>query len=332
MKLSIIVPVYNVEKYVERCLESLCGLEIENEIIVVNDGSTDNSLKAVQEFREKNQSENIIIIDQENRGLSEARNTGLRRACGEYVSFVDSDDFVSREEYRKIISRMAEERLDVLIGNGIYYFEENSPKNSVFGRSEKLREIGVRTGEEWLLALEKYGSYRAEVWDDIYRREFLLSNSLFFKPGRLHEDEVFTVEVLLSAQKVGYADIAFYNYFQSNSGSIMSKKSLKNHTDMIKNIEDLLEKSKNVKNRDTEKFIKNRAFSFFRRLLFDVYEDYRDEFEEIYRKYREFYKKYRFYENVSRKTRRKAKMLYYSYRFYHFRQSVKYRYKKMLKK
>ena len=99
MKLSIIVPVYNVEKYIEKCLNSLCNPEIEKEIIIVNDGSTDSSLKIVEEFKKNHDKENIIIISQENKGLSEARNTGLRKAKGEYVSFIDSDDFVNNKLY-----------------------------------------------------------------------------------------------------------------------------------------------------------------------------------------------------------------------------------------
>ena len=106
LKLSIIVPVYNVEKYVEKCLESLCGLKIENEIIVVNDGTKDSSLEIVERFKENHKNENIIIISQENQGLSEARNNGLKAAKGEYISFIDSDDFVDTENYEKFINEV----------------------------------------------------------------------------------------------------------------------------------------------------------------------------------------------------------------------------------
>ena len=101
LKLSIIVPVYNVEKYLERCLKSLCGLKIENEIIIINDGTKDGSLEIAERFRENHKNENIIIISQENQGLSEARNNGLKVAKGEYISFIDSDDFVDTENYEK---------------------------------------------------------------------------------------------------------------------------------------------------------------------------------------------------------------------------------------
>ena len=113
LKLSIIVPVYNVEKYVEKCLESLCGLKIENEIIVVNDGTKDSSLEIVERFKENHKNENIIIISQENQGLSEARNNGLKAAKGEYISFIDSDDFVDTENYEKFINEVTEDKVDI---------------------------------------------------------------------------------------------------------------------------------------------------------------------------------------------------------------------------
>lgn len=128
IKLSIVVPVYNVEKYIERCLKSLCELNIENEIIVVNDGSIDSSVQIVEKFKEKYINENIIIVNQENKGLSGARNTGIRKANGEYISFIDSDDFVDTEKYKEIINKTIENNLDVGLGNGIYYYEKNIDK------------------------------------------------------------------------------------------------------------------------------------------------------------------------------------------------------------
>ena len=126
LKLSIIVPVYNVEKYVEKCLESLCGLKIENEIIVVNDGTKDSSLEIVERFKENHKNENIIIISQENQGLSEARNNGLKAAKGEYISFIDSDDFVDTENYEKFINEVIEDKVDIGIGRYKKIIEKNN--------------------------------------------------------------------------------------------------------------------------------------------------------------------------------------------------------------
>ena len=116
LKLSIIVPVYNVERYLEKCLKSLCGLNIENEIIIINDGTKDSSLEIAEKFRENHKNENIKIISQKNQGLSEARNNGLKVAKGEYISFIDSDDFVDTENYEQFINETIKDKVDIGIG------------------------------------------------------------------------------------------------------------------------------------------------------------------------------------------------------------------------
>ena len=253
MKLSIIVPVYNVEKYIEKCLNSLCNLETENEIIIVNDGSTDSSLKIVEEFKKNYDNENIIIISQENKGLSEARNTGLRKAKGEYVSFIDSDDFVDKKLYEMMIKEVIKDKVDYGIGKYSYCYENTDKKqyndNEIKEIIGKFQSNPLKKGKEWLKILKKEDKYGPEVWDDIYKREFLVKNNLFFKPDRLHEDEIFTLEVFLKAEKVKYYAIPFYCYLQREN-SIMKTQKVKNFTDMQKNIfdmEKLLSEEKNDK-------------------------------------------------------------------------------------
>ena len=112
LKLSIIIPVYNVEKYLEKCLNSLCGLKIENEIIIINDGTKDSSLEIAEKFKKNHKNENILIISQENQGLSEARNNGMKIAKGEYISFIDSDDFVDTGNYEKFVNDFVKKNSD----------------------------------------------------------------------------------------------------------------------------------------------------------------------------------------------------------------------------
>ncbi|MBF4806104.1 MAG: glycosyltransferase, partial [Pseudoleptotrichia goodfellowii] len=253
MKLSIIIPVYNVEKYIEKCLNSLCNLETENEIIVVNDGSTDFSLKIAEEFKKNHDNENIIIISQENKGLSEARNTGLRKAKGEYVSFIDSDDFVDKKLYEMMIKEVIKDKVDYGIGKYSYCYENDDKKqyndNEIKDIIGKFQLNPLKKGKEWLKILKKEDKYGPEVWDDIYKREFLVKNNLFFKPDRLHEDEIFTLEAFLKAERVKYYAIPFYCYLQREN-SIMKTQKVKNFTDMQKNIfdmENLLSEEKNDK-------------------------------------------------------------------------------------
>ena len=215
LKLSIIVPVYNVEKYVEKCLESLCGLRIENEIIVVNDGTKDSSLEIVERFKENHKNENIIIISQENQGLSEARNNGLKAAKGEYISFIDSDDFVDTENYEKFINEVIEDKVDIGIGRYKKIIEKNNGTELECVTEIRNYDKGeIRTGKEYFDIMYRNDMHGPEVWDDIFRREFLLENGIFFKKGRMHEDEIFTAETLLKASKVRFYGIYYYNYLQ----------------------------------------------------------------------------------------------------------------------
>jgi len=205
LKLSIIVPVYNVEKYVEKCLESLCGLRIENEIIVVNDGTKDSSLEIVERFKENHKNENIIIISQENLGLSEARNNGLKAAKGEYISFIDSDDFVDTENYEKFINEVIEDKVDIGIGRYKKIIEKNNGTELECVTEIRNYDKGeIRTGKEYFDIMYRNDMHGPEVWDDIFRREFLLENGIFFKKGRMHEDEIFTAETLLKVSKVRF--------------------------------------------------------------------------------------------------------------------------------
>lgn len=291
--ISIIIPAYNVENYIGRCLDSLCNLNVDNEIIVVNDGSTDNTLNIAEKFKLENGNENIRIISQENRGLSEARNKGLNEALGEYVSFIDSDDFVDKMSYEKIIKEAMNSKVDFTIGKYMYYYE--GEKGTVLEEdlkiSEKYAEKGVKSGKEWLKILKKGDNYAPEVWDDIYRREFLIENELYFKPGRLHEDEIFTLEVFLKAERVKYSGIPFYYYFQRKD-SIMKTKGVKNYTDMEENIEDIKKLMEAEKDGEIKKILIEAVHRFYKIIIKEsgMYVEENGKFKE---KYRLFSKKYR---------------------------------------
>lgn len=296
MKLSIIIPVYNVEKYIEKCLNSLCNLETENEIIVVNDGSTDFSLKIAEEFKKNHDNENIIIISQENKGLSEARNTGLRKAKGEYVSFIDSDDFVDKKLYEMMIKEVIKDKVDYGIGKYSYCYENDDKKqyndNEIKDIIGKFQLNPLKKGKEWLKILKKEDKYGPEVWDDIYKREFLVKNNLFFKPDRLHEDEIFTLEAFLKAERVKYYAIPFYCYLQREN-SIMKTQKVKNFTDMQKNIfdmENLLSEEKNDK--DIQKILIEGIHRFYK-IIIKKSKIYLDENKKFIEDYKVFSKKYR---------------------------------------
>ncbi|WP_462428149.1 glycosyltransferase [Fusobacterium varium] len=225
MELSIIVPIYNVEDYLEECLKSLYNIKnIKLEIILVNDGSKDNSFKIMEKFKEI-YPERTVLIDKKNGGLSSARNAGIKAAAGEYISFIDSDDFVDSDEFEKFFREGQKDKLDVMVGNMRYYTSEKTG-DSLF-RSDIIKNSGVVNGTDFFWNLfQKPKCFREEVVDDIYKREFLLKNNIWFNENIVHEDSEFTPLVYLKAEKVKYIDRAFYFYRQRN-GSIMNKVSEK---------------------------------------------------------------------------------------------------------
>lgn len=203
MKISVIVPVYNVEEYISKCIDSILNQTINEqfEIIVVNDGSTDNSMNILNIYKDK-----IKIVNKSNGGLSSARNAGLEIAKGEYIIFVDSDDWLEEDFLESLYNFIKKDDLDVVF-SGYKVYRENG----------NITKVKCVYSEDIILnkdkAIEKLLSkrtFRAEVWDDIYNREFLMKNKLFFTEGIINEDEDFTLRVLINSKKVGYLNYNGY--------------------------------------------------------------------------------------------------------------------------
>ena len=225
MELSIIVPIYNVEDYLEECLESLYNIKnIELEIVLVNDGSKDNSFKIMEKFKDM-YPEKTVLINKENGGLSSARNAGMKAAVGEYISFIDSDDFIDVDEFERFFKEGQKDKLDVIVGNMRYYTPEKT--GDPLFRSDMIKNSGILKGVDFFWELfQKPKCFREEVVDDIYRREFLLKNDIWFNENIVHEDSEFTPLVYLKAEKIRYIDRAFY-FYRQRTGSIMNKVSEK---------------------------------------------------------------------------------------------------------
>ena len=221
MKFSIVVPVYNVEQYLEQCLESLQVQDFDNfEIICVNDGSTDRSREILTEWESK--IPQMRVIDRENGGLSAARNTGLKAATGNYLVFVDSDDWVEPT----MLSTLAES-----IGNeDIACFACQRTDNEATDSLPKEQTSG------W----EYYNHHALEhreipfvcVWQRCYRRQFLLDNSLWFREGILHEDNEFTPRACYKAKSVIVIPEVLYNY-RVRPNSIMTTRGMKSKESLI---------------------------------------------------------------------------------------------------
>lgn len=239
MKLSIIIPVYKVEKYVEKCLRSCAEQDIspdEYEIIVVNDGSPDKSLEIVERIAKEYH--NIHIVSQENQGLSLARNKGLSLAKGDYIWFVDSDDWIEKNVLKKLIAHCIKNNLDILR----FCFAKVINGKIVRSSDYKDREKKLIKGKDSL-------AIRVNVMFSIYRRKFLLENNLSFYPKILSEDQEFTPRVWYMAQRVMFINDICYYYFLDNSDSIVHTDNPKTSFDFIKICESLDKFSETIENK-----------------------------------------------------------------------------------
>lgn len=198
--LSLVVPVYNVAPYLPRCLESLAALTPPaDEIIVVDDGSTDDCPHILAEFAPR--LPQMRVIRQENGGLSAARNTGLDAAHGKYLAFVDSDDFVSPDAYAEALRLAEDEQLDMVLLNANYHFEGRQNDYAIYADA---RPTDVVPGREWLRQRLRAGRFLHMVWMHLYRRDFIEGNDYRFVPRLIHEDVIWTTRALLAAQRVRY--------------------------------------------------------------------------------------------------------------------------------
>lgn len=225
MKVSVIIPVYNVEKYIKDCIQSVISQTLKNiEIIIVNDGSTDDSIDKIKKLVKEN--DNISVINKKNGGLSSARNEGLKHAQGEYVIFIDSDDYIERDFLEKLYIEAKNYDLDIACGGYKKYFANGGIEKKT--RNDELMDLGVVKGVDFLLVQLENNDYRMEVWDDLYRREFLINNNLLFTEDLLHEDEDFTPRALLVANRVKLVKTYGYLYRQRENSIMSTKCTIKN--------------------------------------------------------------------------------------------------------
>lgn len=227
MLFSLIIPVYNVEKYLKGCLESvLCQTYEDWEAICINDGSTDGSATILEEYAAKDS--RFKVISQPNGGLSAARNSGLDAASGDYVLFLDSDDYLEKDALCIISERLSDE--DLLCFSGRRFFDESGE----YEKADDLPKDSFETGWEYYSkhALDKRNFAFVCVVLRCYRRAYLLENSLRFKPGIYHEDNMFTPLACYYAKKVKVIPDILYDY-RVRGSSIMTTRSLKHKEDIL---------------------------------------------------------------------------------------------------
>lgn len=276
--LSIIIPVYNVEKYIIKCLESVVS-NMENidddkvEVIIVNDGTPDNSMSIVNDYSFK--FKRIIIINQQNQGLSVARNTGLAEAQGDYVWFVDSDDTLLPKALNQVMNAIISQPYIDVFASVLLLQNEKTGKTSI----EYKPVEPVSTGREYMFKGNRLGASQRFI----IRRNFLYNNGLKFMPGVYHEDGEFGLKVIYLAKHLHILDSPIYCYLLRSSGSIMSSRKPKMNTDLLL-IYDELEKfaNKNVLKTDYWRFMALAANCVYDTIFFSNKIIFTDDFRKFY--------------------------------------------------
>ena len=223
---SIIIPVYNVEDYLKRCVDSIIGQTYKNiEIILIDDGSTDKSGNICDDYLKADK--RIKVIHKKNGGLSDARNFGLNISQGDYVCFVDSDDFVSELYVEKLLENSLRTGADVCACN-FYYIDEFNKK---WIKAEKQEKI-YKSDEAIKDIFTVKQNTEVMVWNKIYKKELFDKNDIKFPVGKIHEDNFTTYKIYDKANYVSLINDKLYYYYQ-RSDSIMGKAFNKKRFDIL---------------------------------------------------------------------------------------------------
>ena len=245
-KVSVIVPIYNVEKYLEKCINSLLSQTLEDiQIILVNDGSKDNSGNIAKEY-EQNNKDRVIYVEKENGGLSDARNYGLKYATGDFIAFLDSDDYIEKNAYEEMYNKAIEENADYVECDFIWEFPNKIRVDKQYPYKNKKEMLSF---------------VRVVAWNKLIKRQLITDNNLEFPKGLRYEDVEFTYKLIPFINKFTYVDKPFIHYVQ-REGSIA-----------------------NVQNERTAEIftVLDNVIEFYKKN--NIYEKYRDELEYIYVKF-----------------------------------------------
>ena len=223
-KISVIVPVYNVDKYLRKCLDSIVNQTFTDmEIICINDGSTDKSLNILEEYASKDN--RIIIINQENQGQGVARNRGIDAASGEYISFIDSDDFIELDMLETIYNKIKQTGVDVVQFD--YQMCDEDDKfieyNTLSVEIKKRLKIQLKNEQIFSLKDFKRPNFvqdRLMVWDKIYSSDFIKRNNIRHSPTKIGEDHLLSIGSTILANKILYTNQYFYHYRRRSDSSV----------------------------------------------------------------------------------------------------------------
>lgn len=219
-KISVVVPVYNVEKYLKECIDSIINQTLEDiEIICVNDGSTDSSLEILNDYAKKDS--RIIVINKSNSGYGHTMNMGLNAATGEYVGIIESDDFADKNMFEDLYKLAKEYDADIVKGDWYNYWSKNkfARKNNRISSAKALKLTNSKQDKSLL-------RINPSVWSAIYKKEFLNKYNIRFleTPGASYQDLAFSFKIFALAERVILTDKAYIYYRQDNMNSSVKSK------------------------------------------------------------------------------------------------------------
>lgn len=219
VKISVIVPVYNVEKYLTRCLDSLCAQTFTDlEIICINDGSPDNSDKILAQYAAHDK--RIVVINKKNAGVSAARNDGIKYAHGEYVHFMDSDDFIDLDYYEKMFAMAIKTGADIVVSGFV--------TNTKYARDIKYKSNGIACGIYEKLR-KTYAMTDGYVWRYLFKTDFIKNNKLQFDTKMIsQEDAIFVLNAIGVSNKIGIVSGTNYHYM-FNDTSVLNNRDVAHH-------------------------------------------------------------------------------------------------------
>lgn len=268
-KLSIIVPVYNVEKYLPKCLESLIKQTLKDiEIICVNDGSMDNSLAILKEFASRDS--RIRIIDNQHQGVAKTRNTGIEQSTGEYIGFVDSDDYIDIDFFEKLYNSATKSNSDIAIASILKHKKFFNIYNAKYTKEETAITI-----QDKIKLCEDKKHFFFYAWNKIYHSGFIKENNIKFSEGQIYEDVMFAIKALYYSNKIISVYGTKYHYIEhENSLTKYKDKTGGKEQDLVKAYSELQEfcNSKNIEIPERLNYYTKENFGFILNLYKGKYQ------------------------------------------------------------
>ena len=289
IKVSVIVPIYNAEKYLERTIGSLLSQTIDNyEILLINDGSTDGSKEIIKYYEENY--DKVISFSKENGGQSSARNYGISKAKGKYLAFIDADDYIDNSFLEKMYNKAIQNDADICFCNYYHVYEDKIEKD----REYQVKDLNNVTKKEYLLA-------DPSPCNKIYKKDFLDKNNFKFEEGRIYEDLSHIFSLVKYNPKISYLNEYLFYYVHSSESTMRKSKYTKKYEDIFGAVEYLNKKLSIIDCTDEVEYIITYHLLYLAALNFYKYNklDMIDKISDFMKKnYNKFYKN-KYYKKLS---------------------------------